>query len=107
LARILRERGEIEEALEVLARVHGSFAADGMAARIRLERAAVPDLNTAFAALDAGDTEGGLEHLIDAIPSARGSRDEIRRVVVGVLDELGLDHPVASRSRARLASALY
>ena len=35
------------------------------------------------------------------------SRDEIRRVVVGILDELGIDDPVASSSRTRLASALY
>ncbi len=78
-----------------------------MAARIRLELAATPDLSMAFAALDAGDNERALEELIEAIPSARGSRDEIRRVVVGVLDELGLDHPLATRSRTKLASALY
>ncbi|MGH3100203.1 MAG: thioredoxin domain-containing protein, partial [Thermoleophilia bacterium] len=37
LARILHERGEDEQALEVLGNVGGSFAADGLAARIRLE----------------------------------------------------------------------
>jgi uncharacterized membrane protein len=31
----------------------------------------------------------------------------IRRVVVGILDELGLDHPLATTSRTRLASAFY
>jgi putative thioredoxin len=107
LARILRSRGERDEALEILGRVHGSFPAEGLAARIRLERAGAPDFSMAFAALDSGDNERGLELLIDGIASARGSRDEIRRVVVGVLDELGIDHPVATRSRTRLASALY
>ena len=29
--------------------------------------------------------------------------DEIRRVVVGILDELGLDHPLVNTSRTRLA----
>jgi len=107
LARIVHGRGRLEEALEILEKVRGSFAADGLAARIRLERAAAPDLSRAFAALDAGDNEQALDVLIEAIRPARGSRDEIRRVVVGVLDELGVDDPLAARSRTRLASALY
>ena len=107
LARILHGRAQTEEALEILGNVNGSFAADGLAARIRLERTAVPDLSRAFAALDAGDKEQALEVLIDAITPARSSREEIRRVVVGILDELGLEHPLATSSRTRLASALY
>ena len=106
-ARILHGRGQEEEALEILGNVYGSFAAEGLAARIRLERTAVPDLSRAFAALDAGDKEQALEVLIEALTPARSSRDEIRRVVVGILDELGLDNPIATRSRTRLASALY
>jgi putative thioredoxin len=114
LARILRGRGEIDEALTVLARVPGSFAADGLAARIGLERAAessaqpaVPDLHEAFAALDAGEHERALDLLLTALPSADGARDDVRRVVVGVLDELGVEHPLARDARRRLASALY
>jgi len=107
LARVLRGRGQKDEALDILGNVRGSFAAEGLAARIRLERAAVLDLSGAFAALDAGDNEQALDGLIEAITPARGSRDEIRRVVVGILDELGLDDPLATRSRTRLASALY
>jgi putative thioredoxin len=114
LARILRAQGETDAALEILARVPGSFAADGLAARIALERAAgaaghpgAPDLSEAFAALDAGDRERALDLLLAALPSADGSRDEIRRVVIGILDELGVDHPLARESRRRLASALY
>jgi len=107
LARILIGRNHKDEALEILGKVHSSFAADGLAARIRLERSAMPDLSAAFAALDAGDNELALDVLIDAIPRARSSRDEIRRLVVGILDELGLDNPLAAQSRTRLASALY
>jgi putative thioredoxin len=107
LARILHRRGQDQEALEILGNVRGSFAADGLSARIRLERSGVPDLSRAFAALDEGDDEQALEMLIEAISLARGSRDDIRRVVVGILDELGLDHPLATTSRTRLASALY
>jgi putative thioredoxin len=107
LARILRGRGANEEALEILENVHGSFVAEGLAARIRIERTTTLDLSRAFAALDAGENEQALDVLIGAITPARGSRDEIRRVVVGILDELGLDDPLATRSRARLASALF
>jgi putative thioredoxin len=114
LAKILRNRGETDEALTVLARVPGSFAADGLSARIALELAAtngaqppVPDLSEAFAALDAGDNERALDLLIGALPSSDGARDEVRRVVVGVLDELGVEDPLARDARRRLASALY
>jgi putative thioredoxin len=107
LARILHRGRQDQEALEVLGNVRRSFVADGLAARINLEQSGVPDLTMAFAALDEGDNEQALDLLIEAIPLARNSRDAIRRVVVGILDELGLDHPLASTSRARLASAIY
>jgi putative thioredoxin len=107
LARILHGRGQIEEALDTLGNVRGSLAAEGLTARIKLERTAPVDLSAAFAALDAGDRERALDVLIGAIAPARSSRDEIRRVVVGILDELGLDDPLATTSRKRLASALY
>ena len=88
----------------------GSFGADGLRARIELERADAPaglDLAAAFGDLDAGRVEDGLDALLEALPSADGAREDIRRVVVGVLDELGVDHPVAREYRRRLASALY
>jgi thioredoxin-like negative regulator of GroEL len=97
----------MEEALDILGNVRGSIAADGLTSRIKLERAAAPDLGGAFAALDAGDNEQALDSLIEAIAPTRSSRDEIRRVVIGILDELGVDDPLAARSRKRLASALY
>jgi putative thioredoxin len=107
LARLLLARGEDGEALAVLSRVPGSFAADGLAARIELSRRGDPDLSEAFAALDAGDTERALDLLIGALPSADGAKDGVRRVVVGILEEVGVEHPLARESRRRLASALY
>jgi len=106
LARILHERGEDEEALEVLGNVAGSFAADGLAARIRLQ--SDPALGQAFTDLDAGNTEQALDALIAAI-AADGDdrREDLRRAVVGVLDDLGVEHPLARESRRKLASALY
>jgi putative thioredoxin len=107
LARMLLDRGQPEEALAVLANVPGSFAADGLAARIELERGDGPNLGAAFTALDAGETEQGLDELLGALPTADGAREDIRRVVVGVLDELGVDSQLAREYRRRLASALY
>ena len=107
LARLLRERGDDDEALEVLGSAAGSFAADGLAARIRLEKAGQPDLAAAFEALDRGDRQAALDELLAAFPTSDGARDDLRRIVVGILDELGVDHPLARESRRRLASALY
>ncbi|HWL33065.1 MAG TPA: thioredoxin [Gaiellaceae bacterium] len=106
LARILHDRGESDDALELLGNVAGSFAADGLAARIRLEQD--PALREAFESLDAGDTEKGLDDLIAAI-AANGDdrREDLRRAVVGVLDTLGVEHPLARDARRKLASALY
>jgi putative thioredoxin len=107
LARLLHARGEDDEALELLGRAPGDFGAAGLAARIALQQAAAPDLGDAFAALDAGDHERALELLLAALPSADGAKDDIRKVVVGVLDELGVEHPLARDARRRLAAALY
>jgi putative thioredoxin len=94
-----------EEALTLLANASG-FTADGLAARLRLEED--PSLAAAFAALDAGDVESGLDTLIAAIAASDGERrEDLRRAVVGVLDSLGVEHPVARESRRKLASALY
>ncbi len=107
LARMLHSRGETAEALELLGRLAGSFAADGLSARIRLEQAREPDLSQAFEALDQGDPARGLDLLLGALQTADGSREEVRQVIVGVLDELGVEDPLARESRRRLAAALY
>ena len=107
LARLLHERGERDDALALLANVTGSFAADGLAARIRLEddpRAApTPSPRSTTAT-----SERGLDVLIEAIAATdRRPPDDLRRAVVGVLDELGVEHPLARESRRKLAAALY
>ncbi|MEA2391200.1 MAG: putative thioredoxin [Solirubrobacteraceae bacterium] len=107
LARMLHARGEDDPALALLKDVPGSFAADGLRARIELEAAADPSLEEAFGALDAGDRERALARLIAALAQADGSRDLVRQVVVGVLDELGPDSALAREYRRRLAAALY
>jgi putative thioredoxin len=107
LARLLLARGDVDEAQEILARVPGNFVAEGLLARLALERSGSPDLSDAFTALDAGAVEQGLDLLIDAITTADGAKDEIRKVVVGVLDELGAESDLARAARRRLATALY
>jgi len=106
LAKLLADRGERDEALELLDNISGSFAAEGLAARLRL--AGDPELTEAFAALDAGSTEQGLDLVIGAMSGADEARkDELRKIVVGVLDELGPADPLAREARRKLASALY
>jgi putative thioredoxin len=114
LARILHQRGESDEAQRILARVPGSFAAEGLTSRIKLERAAdsddgpkLPGIQEGFAALDAGDEERALDLLIGSLADADGYKDDVRRIVVGILDELGVENPLARDARRRLASALY
>jgi putative thioredoxin len=106
LGGLLHRRGEEDAALDILNAVPRSFAAEGLASRIRLEREA-PELADAFRALDDGETQRGLDLLLEALPNADGRKDDIRRVVVGVLDELGVEHPLSRETRRRLAAALY
>ena len=110
LARMLLEQGKPDDALAIVSNVPGSFAADGLAARIALERdgeRTAIDLKPAFDAIDSGNVPQGLDRLLEALPSADGAVEDIRRVVVGILDELGVDDPVAREYRRKLASALY
>jgi putative thioredoxin len=110
LARILLERGERSEALALVDSRPGNFAAEALAARLRLEDApdVDPRVREAFGALDAGERKRGLDLLIEAIGNSDdGQRDDLRRAVVGELDELGPGDPLAREYRRRLAAALY
>ncbi len=113
LARLLLAVGERERAQSTLEPVVGSFQADGLQARMRLEDdldstpELAPALRDAFAALDDGQTERAIDLLISALVDADGQRDDIRQVVVGELDALGAEDPLARDARRRLASALF
>ena len=108
LARILLDRGEREAAIELLGNVPGDFQAEGLLARARLEQPGAPvDVSEAFAALDAGDRERAADLLLAALPSADGAKDDLRRVIVAILDEIGVETDFARDARRRLASALY
>jgi putative thioredoxin len=105
LARMLIAGGRSDEAQEILSEVSGSFQADALAARLRLE--ADDQLTGAFSALDRGELEPALEQLLAALASADGRREDVRRVIVGVLDSLGPEHPLARDTRRRLGAALF
>jgi putative thioredoxin len=121
LGRLLRERGDADAALEVIEPVVGDFQADGLGARIRLERAAAANghpagdqgsdssrLTQALAALDEGDVEKGLDLLLEELGGADSeTREDLRRLIVAELDMLGVEHPLARDARRRLAATLY
>jgi putative thioredoxin len=78
------------------------------AALTRLESAGDPALAPGLSALEAGQTERGLQLLLDALAGADAAlRDRIRQVMIGVFADLGQDHPLASEYRRRLSAALY
>src|SRR5919197_839677 len=115
LGRLLLDRGDTDEALELLDRFPGDFEAEGLAARVRLLAQIGDDrtdgagtLNRAFAAWD----QGGLEDALEALQTVVGEtddperRDLLRRVMVAIFTELGADRPLAREHRRRLAAAL-
>jgi putative thioredoxin len=115
LGRLLLERGDSDEALELLDRFPGDFEAEGLAARARLLAGIGEDrtdgagtLNRAFAAWDAGELENALEALQTVVGETEDPerRDLLRRVMVAIFTELGADHPLAREHRRRLAAAL-
>jgi putative thioredoxin len=114
LGRTLLERGDVQDALDVLDPVKGDFAAEGLAAQARL-RLSNGSRDGALAegldALASGDHERALERLMTALENTDGEnselRDQIRRVIVGTFNELGTDHPLSREYRRKLAAALY
>jgi putative thioredoxin len=103
LARLLIARGERDEALERLDAQPGDFAAQGLAARARLD-----GLDGAFEAWDRGDAAAALEQLQEALAAEADARrrDLIRQAMVGLFTELGPDDPLAREHRRRLSAAL-
>jgi thioredoxin-like negative regulator of GroEL len=69
------------------------------------ERGDRPDV---VAALEAGDYERALESLLEEARTTSGDeRDEIRRLMVALFEELGQEHELSTRYRRALASTLY
>jgi len=112
LGRLLLERGETDEARDLLKAFPHDFVADGLAARAELTVAqnggGADELQAAFSAWDGGDPEMALEKLQEVLGSEDDPerKDLLRRVMVAIFTELGADHPLAREHRRRLAAAL-
>jgi len=108
LGRMLVERGDTDEALEVLEPFEHDFAAAGLRARIQLSSEG-DRLDPAFEAWDSGDPATALEQLQQAFAGAVDGekRDRIRQVMIAIFTELGPDDPLAREHRRRLSTALY
>jgi putative thioredoxin len=108
LARLLLRRGEAEQALELARGLPGNFLADGLVARAELTLAGDESLAPAFEAWDADDYERALELLQEAFREAGDPqrRDALRRVMVAIFTELGVEHPLAREHRRRLSAAV-
>jgi putative thioredoxin len=105
LALLLFDRGERDGALALVDGIDGDFAAEGLAARIRLEEHdGYPE---AFRLLDDGNREQALDALIAAIPTAGDLKDDARRAVVGILATYEQGDATARTYRMKLSSALY
>jgi putative thioredoxin len=106
LARARLERGAVEEALEAVRGHEGDFAADGIAARIRLEKAGVG--REAFKAFDRGERDAALDALLGEIQEAdEDAREDLRRAIIGILSDGDQGDPASRDYRRRLAAALY
>jgi putative thioredoxin len=105
LGRARLERGAEAEALETVESHAGDFGADGIAARVRLAKAGVG--TDALTALNRGDRRAALDALLAEFPNTEdGTREDLRRAVVGILNELDPADPTAREYRRKLAAVL-
>ena len=108
LGRLLLAEGRPEEIAEVLEPVAFDRDAAALLARVRLAAVDQPDVAAGLAALERGQPEAGLGHLLDAVRVADPAlREDLRAAMLGVFGELGDHHPLTVRFRRRLAQALY
>jgi putative thioredoxin len=105
LARLLVARGQLDDAVALLDDVPGGFEADGLRARIALQRAG--ELPEALAALDAGEQAHAFELLLAALSGPDGPREELRLVLVGELARIPPADQLARDTRRRLAAARF
>ncbi len=72
------------------------------------ELRAAGELPAVVAALDAGDTEGALQLIVDGVPAAEpAARERLREIAVALFERLDPEDPLVGTYRRRLAAALY
>ncbi len=111
LGRARLERGALDEALEAVEGHPEDFAAQGIAARVKLTQAGLGA--EAFAALDRGQREAALDGLLEELASVgengtapADARELLRQAIVGIISEGDPADPSARDYRRRLAAAL-
>jgi putative thioredoxin len=108
LARILFDRGEIDEARALVEPVLPDAEAEQLMARIRITGWAglTPEdqLNRAKVAAAAGDWRAALEGMLSVFDD---DPDDARSAMVEVFTALGTDDPIASEFRPKLAARLF
>jgi putative thioredoxin len=113
LGRVRLARGAEAEALEAVEGHPGDFAAEGIAARVRLGKAGVG--GDAFAALDRGERDAALDRLLDELAALgnngngeapANARELLRQAFVGILSEGDPGAPGARDYRRKLSAAL-
>jgi putative thioredoxin len=106
LAKARLERGAEDEALEAVESHQGDFAAEGIAARVRLAKQGIA--TEAFANFARGHREVALDALLEELARAEEeNREDLRRAIVGILSQADPADPIGPRYRKRLAAALY
>jgi thioredoxin len=88
---------------EFLDRLTAPPPAERVLAELR-ESGELPDVAEA---LEAGDHERALELLLAMVEAGNGEVDRVRELMVALFEHLGQEHPLATRYRRRLATALY
>jgi putative thioredoxin len=110
LARLAIDRGEIDEALELLGPVEHAPEAAALLARARLAREGA-DQASPFAAAarmaSNGAPEAALDRLLAAVREGGEQREPARKLMVDVFQLLGDDDPLTQRFRRSLTSALF
>jgi thioredoxin-like negative regulator of GroEL len=111
LGRILAERGDLEEARELLTPLSPDSEADRILATIRVSEWASSDPADPLAAPKRMAAEGrwleALDALLGAVRYSPEDRDVARAAMVDVFAVLGGDDPLTREYRGKLASALF
>ncbi len=108
LARILVERGDLDEAAEMVARHRPDAEAEKIHATIEMrtwtDAAQDGTLGEAKRLAASGDLAGGLAGMLHALSD---DRDAARDAMVTVFTAVGDDDPLVTEYRRRLAAALF
>ncbi len=108
LGRKLLASGRFDEADEVLAAAPADQVADGLRARLEIQRSGDSVLPPALNQRDIAREVSAMPDLIAAIRTAdRDARTLLRRVALGVLAQQGDRDPAVEVLRGQLASALF